>query len=245
MLALTPILWSTGCSQTADERRASIYELQADPTEENRTRIRALLEDEDRDVRATALNALVSLDASDAAQLVLASLDDEDGFVRSMAAKLLGDLGDPGHVEALSKRLEGDPDVWVRRRAAEALTELGGPGAAKGLGRGLQDPMEAVRLASVTGVRKLDPRAFKAELAAMLLEDPAWEIRVQAARALALAGDPQFRPVIESSLTDENEFVRSAAANALKLLDEHEPPPGQAAPGDPDRAPAGAGAAPG
>ena len=49
------------CGQTADQRRASIYELRADPTEENIARIRGLLSDPDRDVRATAMNTLVGL----------------------------------------------------------------------------------------------------------------------------------------------------------------------------------------
>jgi HEAT repeat protein len=213
----------TGCSRTPEERRASIYELQASPSDDNQERIRELLGDPDRDVRATALNALVTVGADDAEQLALASLDDEDGFVRSMAAKLLGDLQNGAHAGALVARLEADPDPWVRRRAAEALTELGGDEAIRGLGVGLEDPMEPVRLAAITGVRKLGPQEFKGELSRMLLEDPAWEIRVQAARALGLTGDPEMRVPLDAALGDENEFVRSAASHALGQSPAYQP----------------------
>jgi HEAT repeat protein len=51
----------------------------------------------------------------------------------------------------------------------------------------------------------------------LLLEDPIWEIRVQAARGLGATGDPAVLPVLESALADDNEFVSSAAANALRV----------------------------
>ena len=65
----------------------------------------------------------------------------------------------------------------------------------------------------------------QAELAASILrDDPEWEVRVHAARALGLSYDEAARPTLESALEDSSEFVRSAAAYALKLLDEGPPP---------------------
>jgi HEAT repeat protein len=76
--------------------------------------------------------------------------------------------------------------------------------------------MDDVRLAATRGLRELDPGFAKPELARLLLEDPQYEIRVQAARALGLTGDPEIRSLLESALEDPNEFVRAAAANALR-----------------------------
>lgn len=207
-----------GCGQAPVEKIGSIYDWKADPTEANRAKIRALLGDPDHDVRATALHALVTLDVPDSEELALGSLDDEDGFVRSTAAKLLGDVGNPAAAGALVGPLLEDTDPVVRQRAAESLAELGGTTAVEGLARALADPMKEVRLAAVKGLRELDPAYAAAALARIVLEDPEWEIRVQAANALGLTGDAEMAPVLEKAGEDENEFVRSAASEALNLL---------------------------
>lgn len=206
------------CGQTAEERRVSIYELRADPTEENIARIRGMLSDPDRDVRATALNTLVGMRQPDADALTLDGLRDADGFVRSIAAKLVGDLGTVERVPLLVELLQADPYPRARQTAAESLERLGGEAAIDGLLRGLEDPIKEVRLASVKGIRALDPRRAMPVLARLLLEDTVWEIRVQAAGALGRIGDPEVVPVLEAAIDDESEFVRSAAANALAEL---------------------------
>ena len=211
------VLLSLHCSQTPEQRRASIYEIVKDPTEENQQRIRDMLSDPDRDVRATALNMMVTLGAPDVEKLVLEGLEDEDGFVRSIAAKLIGDLGNPQHAGGLVEHLLRDSNPWVRQRAAESLAELEGSVAVQGLAWGLEDPLENVRLAAVTGLRKLEPGYDKPAMARLLLDDPVWEIRVQAARALGSTGDEDIRQVLEAALKDQNEFVRSAASHALKI----------------------------
>ena len=205
------------CGPRPEERRISIYDLKSDPTLENVKQIRDLLADADRDVRATALNAMVGLDAADSASLAVNALRDPDGFVRATAAKLLGDLADPAHVVALSECLLRDPDPVARQRAAESLTRLGGPGALDALAQGLADPMERVRMAVVDGLAKIDPGYARLELARLLREDAVWEVRAQAAHALGLSGDPEIAPDLRAALEDPNEFVRSAAGHALRI----------------------------
>jgi len=210
------LLAASGCSKDVPGRVESVYELKLDPTEKNRGRIRALLADPSHDVRATALNALVSLGEADARQLASAAVDDESGFVRSIAIKLLGDLKAEESTAALVRRLRVDPDPIVRQRAAESLTRFGNEQASDGLRQGLSDPMKVVRLACVKGVRRLQPVDAVPALARLVLEDSMWEIRVQAAGALGRFGGAEIRPVLEKALDDPNEFVRSAASNALK-----------------------------
>jgi len=216
-LALTLCLLTLHCEPGSDERRAVIYTLKAEPTEEHLLEIRDLLSDTDRDVRATALNALVGLGVPDAADLAVRGLDDPDGFVRATAAKLVADVGDPGLADVLVGPLLEDPDPIARQRAAEALARFGGPAALDALNRALADPMERVRRAAVSGLIDLDPAHAVDELARLLREDPAWEIRAQAAHALGLTGDPAVLPDLEAGLGDANEFVRSAVTNAIKL----------------------------
>ena len=208
-------LLGAACDTQPTERITTIYALKEQPTEENIVEIRNLLDDPNRDVRATALNALVVLRVHDAAGLAVEGLDDEDGFVRSTAAKLIGDLQDPAFGTLLVKRLLYDPDHVVRQRAAEALARLGGEAAVAGLAAGLEDPNKGARLACVRGLKELDPGYAVQSLLRLLREDPMWEIRMQAATVLGLSGDPDAVPGLRVALEDPNEFVRSAAAHAL------------------------------
>lgn len=212
------LLHGTGCGQAPQEKIGSIYDWKADPTDPNRAKIRELIADPDHDVRATALHALVTLNAPDAAELALAGLGDTDGFVRSTAAKLLGDIGDPGSADALLPLLLEDSDPVVRQRAAESLARVGGSTAIEGLARAVEDPIKEVRLESVRGLRRLDPGYATPALARLVLDDTEWEVRVQAATALGRSGNPEVVPVLQKALQDDNEFVRSAATQGLATL---------------------------
>lgn len=216
--ALVTTVVQFGCAKSPEERRGSIYDLRRDPTPANVAKIRDMLGDPDRDIRATALNTLVGMDVPDAEQLALDGLEDDDGFVRSIAAKRLGDLGRQDNAGLLVGVLIDDPDPRARRTAAQALEVVGGGVAADGLARALDDPMKDVRLAAVTGLRKVDPSRAAPALARLLLEDTNWEVRVQAAGALGVAGDPEMIAVLESALDDESQFVRSAAIAAISGL---------------------------
>lgn len=208
-----------GCDATPERRRASIYELKADPTAANLTKIRALLTDGDRDVRATALHALADRGVPDAAPLAAAALDDPDGFVRATAARILGEVGDASHVESLARHLRSDSDPIARQRAAESLTQLGGEVAIAALIEGLSDPMERVRLAAVQGLREYDTRRALEQLSALLLEDDSWEVRSQAAAALGESGLPEALAVLEGAVDDPHEFVRAAVARARASIE--------------------------
>jgi len=219
MLLAAIALCSVACIKTAAERRASIYDLRDDPTEKHVQAIRNYTNDPDRNVRATALNVLVGLEVPDAVALSRGALSDRDGFVRATAAKLLGDTKDSAHVTLLAEHLSDDSDPIVRQRAAEALADVGGPGAVEALTLGLEDPVDKVRLASVEGLRVLGPAAARKGLERLLREDTVWEVRAQAARALGGAGAPEAAEALDAALEDPNEFVRSAAQNALRMLE--------------------------
>ena len=219
LLLVVIALCSVACIKTAAERRASIYDLRDDPTEKHIQAIRDYLDDTDRNVRATALNVLVGLEVPDSVSLSLDALGDTDGFVRATAAKLLGDTEDSSHVGVLAVLLSEDSDPIVRQRAAESLNDVAGPGAVEALARGIEDPVDKVRLVCVEGLRSLGPAAAIDGLIRLLQEDTVWEVRAQAARALGSTGAPEAGPALEAALADENEFVRSAATNGLRMLE--------------------------
>ena len=207
----------SACSGDKNQQISSIYEMKANPNARNKAAIRRQLASPDRDVRATALNALVTLGVPDGHDLARQGLDDPDGFVRATAAKLLGDRADEQDTDPLVARLAEDRDPIVRKRAAEALEAIAAPAAVAGLARGLRDPIEDVRLAVVRGLRRLDPGYALAELSRLAIEDPSFEVRVQAVGALGETGSPEAWPVLEQALADENEFVRAATAHAQQV----------------------------
>jgi len=219
LLAVALILG--GCSENTEERISSIYELQRDlEPGADASSIRGYLDDPDPDVRATALFALASIPVADAVELGLDGLKDDSFFVRMTAARLLGELGSKVAVPALADRLRFDEDWHVRQRAAEALGRLGGVEASEALVEGLDDPLKEVRLASVEGLSQNDPSVATDSLRIMLRTDSEWEARVQAARALGAIGSSEVREDLKEALGDDNEFVRAAAAYALRLVDQ-------------------------
>jgi HEAT repeat protein len=204
------------CGEDAASRRERVSDLSRDPTEENVARLRSLVGDLDRDVRATALDALVGLAVPDASDLVRTGLADEDPFVRATAAKLAADVGDASVTALLARVLAQDPEAIPRQRSAEALTSLGGETAIEALAGTLDDPVEDVRLAAVRGVEALGPDRARDDLGRLLSGDSSWEIRSVAARALGRASDAEaVVGYLESALSDPNEYVRAAAAQAL------------------------------
>jgi len=219
-LVLVLMVVSIGCAKSADERVGSIYELKADPTEENIALIRGYLDDPSDHVRGLAVFTLAELREPDAVAISLAGLDDEAPLVRMTAASVLGDLEDDSVVGPLLGRLRNDEDWHVRQRAAESLGKLGGEAAIEGLVEALADPVDEVRVAAVEAVAITDPGRAVDALGRMARDDTEWEIRVKAARALGLAGNPEARSHLEDALEDDSEFVRSAAAHAMTLLDE-------------------------
>jgi HEAT repeat protein len=206
------------CTPEASERRVEIYELRENPTPENVARIRDRLRDVDRDVRATALHALVAMSVDDARELALSAVRDADGFVRATAAKLLGDLRAVEATPVLARLLIEDPDPIVRQRCAESLRALGGEQAERSLFEALEDPTKQVRLAALEGAIALNPAGGFDRLALLVLQDPEWEVRARAASALGLTGRSEAKPLLGQALEDPNEFVRAAAARALEQL---------------------------
>lgn len=207
-----------GCAHEAENRVQSIYDLRRNPTTANLEKIRASLQDVDPQVRVTALFTLVTAEVPDARDLALAALEDPDGFVRTTAATLLGEFRDTSLSSALTARVQDDPDAHVRQRAAEALGRTRGPDAVRGLSIGLVDPIKGVRLASAVAAAEAGPREHVATLRKLVVDDPEWEVRVQAARALGMAQDASALPEIERALGDPSEFVRAAAALARKRI---------------------------
>ena len=120
-------------------------------------RLAALLEDDDRRVLPSVLEALVELDAPAVGSILLDHLEQEnahedareDVVVRATAARLLGVVRPPGAAERLGsayRAAAGEPPHLARAALIDALAAIGGPAAREALTAALADRDWAVRL---------------------------------------------------------------------------------------------------
>jgi HEAT repeat protein len=161
------------------------------------------------DVRAVAAQALGQIDDGRAVEPLISALKDGGSNVRAAAARALGQLGDVQAVDRLIGALK-DHESSVRQAATLALGEIGDARAVEPLIGALKG-REDVRSATAAALGEIaDPRAVEPLIAA--LKD--WRVCVPAAEALARIGAPAAAPLV-AALSDRNEVVRNAAAEAL------------------------------
>lgn len=84
-----------------------------------------LLKHPDPRIRASAAEVLYQVNEAEAAERIVALLDDSDLNVRRHACGLLADCGDERFTPQLVRVLRNDPEGMVRQMAAYALGEHG------------------------------------------------------------------------------------------------------------------------
>lgn len=196
---------------------ARYQEIQAVPLDggEALKTLLAALYDESWRVRKAASERLAQLpEKAEAAQRLVAVLDDKDQTgARNAAAEALGRMGEAA-LPALLALLEHD-GADQRRFAAEILGVVGSPGAEAGLVAALEDVDPNVRVAAAEALGRVggDEAASALEL---VLEQPDALLRLSAMDALARLGRAPPLPVLVALL--EEPKVRRAAYRGLGLV---------------------------
>ena len=152
------ILVLSGLEPDRDWRpRAALADvLSTFPSEVALSRVRAMIQDEDKRVIPSVLGALEKLKAPELPDILIEKLKDSDFAVRAAAARALGELKAPAGVEAL-------------REAYKV---------------GLSDAPYAARAAALDGLAKYAPAEARDTLTTALT-DKDWAVRVHAADLLA------------------------------------------------------------
>ncbi|SNR91883.1 Succinate dehydrogenase/fumarate reductase, flavoprotein subunit [Streptosporangium subroseum] len=157
-------------------------------------------------VRATAVDALRALRLG-GSEIFAGAVSDTDRRVRIEAIRGLVSLNETALVAAAADDPAREVRVWVAR----GLGLVGRPSAA--LARLAEDPDPLVRAAALESSGAVaDPLEAQAVRA---LKDPAWEVRVGAARCLAAATPEVAVGPLLTVLSDDNLDVRKAAVLAL------------------------------
>jgi len=208
-----------GCSTGVDERIRRVYALGRHSSEPNKDRIEASLRDEDRDVRATALVVMGTVDDDRARRMAAGALQDPDGMVRAVAVTLCGAGADPETIRLLTALATRDPVWQVRSRALDAIAASDDPAVREAFVSALSDSVRHVRLAALRGGIG-HPGLLPADrLSDLVVSDPVWENRVEAARALGASTEPTAYAGLDAAVEDPNEFVRATAARERRALE--------------------------
>ncbi|MFI9576243.1 fumarate reductase/succinate dehydrogenase flavoprotein subunit [Microbispora rosea] len=165
-------------------------------------------------VRAAVLDVLRALRLGDAA-LFEAALADADTRVRIEAVRGLVALDDAERVALAADDRDREVRVW----AARGLGVIGLPDGAPAVARLAADSDPLVRAAALEAFSGLGQAVHRepglAETAVRALADPAWQVRVGAARGLAAADPAQAVGPLVAALADPHLDVRKAAVLSL------------------------------
>jgi HEAT repeat protein len=171
------------------------------------------LENHDVNIQAGAARALGRIGGSEAVRLLV------DFLCTATSDAFSADFHIPERERTYYSSLIPGADMSLRVDAAMAsLKAIGRDAVAEivsVLEQGVSDRFARTHLASILGNVRA-PEVF-AECSRLLQQDPDWRVRKMAATALATQGSDAI-PSLKRALSDEHEYVRSAAQEALARL---------------------------
>jgi len=181
-----------------------------------------LLSDPDADVRTSAIAALGALRADSALEAIIARFGDPEEQVRQTVLTFIGKLKllpSSSLIEKMNDTLHHDPSIQVRMQAAKALIKLGvSEQAITKIRIWLNSRDSEILISVLKTIQDLSPHIGNSiDIEAILnhLEDTSAPIRREAARSLASFAGITVSKALIAHLSDPDETVRSAAAEAL------------------------------
>lgn len=186
-----------------------------------------LLEDADPEIRAQGAKVLGDVAFAQAREPLLELLKDDNARVRFFATQALGRIGNPDDQPAVVSMLEAnnDEDAYLRHGGAIALARMGDEAA---LGELSGHPSEAVRIAAVVALKRLESPELEAFLqneseyvvtnAARGIADDAFVDEALPALAQMLAEPPFTNEPLLRRLINANLYV-GGEASVQRLLD--------------------------
>ncbi len=176
----------------------------------------AALKDTDKEVRETAMHALVQLRDPAIFEPLVQALKDTAPDVREQAAHGLAQLRDKRAVEPLIAALK-DSNPSVREQVIHALSQLRDPRAVDGFLTALKDENPSVREQAAHALGQVrDPRSIDPLIAALKDQNPS--VREAAVHALSQARDRRATQAVAALINDTNPDVRQQAVMALGQL---------------------------
>ncbi|MBN1621188.1 MAG: HEAT repeat domain-containing protein [Endomicrobiales bacterium] len=195
------------------------------------------LNDQSREVRSLAIEAILQIGSQDYIPILRDMLDDNNDFVSIKAAEALYKLGDDSGLPVLVNILDTKPELseeaapleraraiaknTLRVQAATVLGDIRDKGAITILNKNLDDNDGRVVDACLVALAKLGDKTVKEDFVSAL-RSTKYQVRAKAAEALGDMGDPTVAPAIRERLKDWNREPKVEACIALGKLDDLE-----------------------
>lgn len=167
------------------------------------------------DVRFQAASLLSTIEAPEGAGELVRGLKAENREIRLESAAALARLRRNEGLPVVLGIL-GDPQASQSERlqALQALPAPGSPEALDLVARLLDVTDIVVRREAAETLGRIGGAGAVGRLG-RLLDDPAWDLRAAAVKALDTTGSPAANPLLERALSDANVFVRGPALRSL------------------------------
>lgn len=199
--------------------RAEVAEILGDMVPSSAvTPLEKALQDEDGNVKLTALSSLVRIGKTAyLEEFTQAAIDKKNPGIRKRAAGLMGRLKHSSMPPLLRKQLKEEKDPIAQITIAASLGELGDKTGLPILQKALQGPVFLIRLNTVKAMgRARQPFFLPLLKQALQNEDPI--VRTFAILFLGEAKDKSALPLISQALEDQDPGVRMSSAQILGEL---------------------------
>jgi HEAT repeat protein len=175
--------------------------------------VRALLDDDEPEVRARACEALARIGETLAVPRLFALLGDPSPRVAHAAAAAIQSLG-TADTAALAITALARGTAGVRRQALRIIGTLGCDGAYDAVRAAIADPDRRIAELAVGALGVLDDARVEPALAELACS-PVEAVRAAAMRAIAQRAGPQAAALLARGVTDEAAWVRYYACQGL------------------------------
>lgn len=179
-----------------------------------------LLDDDNTQVRISAILALKSFDDKKIVEHLIRALADPSEWVRVYAVEAIGRYHDKKHVKLLSQFLENEENEKVRATIIKIVGELGGLKALPILTLYLKDPNARVRANAVEAIENISGGSDEMkEHIVPLLSDENNRVKANTVKALFKMGETKALEVLKNMSRSKDDWMRASAAYVFGAID--------------------------
>lgn len=180
-----------------------------------------LLDDDNVQVRISAIVALKSFSGKKIVEHMIRALADSSEWVRVHAVENIGSYKDRKHIELLSQFLENEESDKVRATLIKVLGEIGGAKVLPIITLYLKDANARVRANAVEAIERISGNTTidMREHIIPLLDDENNRVKANSVKALFRMGEQKALEVLKNMIRSKDDWMRASAAYVFGVID--------------------------
>ncbi|MBI5328536.1 MAG: HEAT repeat domain-containing protein [Deltaproteobacteria bacterium] len=181
--------------------------------------LKSIIENVDREAKKALLGTLEKIEAASSFDTLANAMQDKDGHVRKVAARILGNMKDKMAVPLLFNALLNEPYKDVQEALGEALFCYSGDDVEGLLIKLLNNEKTSLKIIAVRGLGKLKTdNSRNALIQAVKRSEP--DIRSEAVKSLGRFEADDITGIVSKFLKDESKTVRLSALEVMRTRDQ-------------------------